>query len=157
MKRGFASITAALALGALLALCGCSKDERDMDGGHDEGMEHHGMMEEHDEHGEAMRRQHESMMKLQEEWLKARSAVERGEPSGAAGPAREMEEAAGHQEEFMLHRGADRKDEFLAQTKEFKSLVMRFRAYAEKGDTESLQELAPRIDQACNTCHQSFR
>ncbi|HEX9859658.1 MAG TPA: cytochrome c [Nitrospirota bacterium] len=133
-----------------------------MDGEHAGEMgEHDKMMGEHgeamDEHGAAMEKQHESMRDLQEEWLKAKAAMSGGDTAGAAAAASEMEKSAAIQDEFMLHRNAGNKEEFQRQAMEFRRMVMGFRTYAEKGDVKSLREVAPRIDEACNSCHGTFR
>lgn len=152
----------------VLALCvfaaffayGCSRGDDHMGEGnmeeHHEGMdgEHAGEM---DEHGAAMEKQHESMQDLQEEWLKAKAAMSGGDTAGAAAAASEMEKSAAIQDEFMLHRNAENKEEFQRQAMEFRRMVMGFRAYAEKGDVKSLREVAPKIDEACNSCHGTFR
>jgi len=158
----FAGIFVLLA-GTSLALFSCSDGGRDMGGGHHEDMEHEGMMErggmegEHGEEGAAMEKQHETMDKLSEEWMKAKGAAMGGDTEKALAEVKKMHETAGRLEEFAPHRNAGNRDEFTMKSQEFKSLVMRFMASAEKGDKVSLRRIAPEIDQACNNCHQSFR
>lgn len=127
-----------------------------MGGHHEEGMdEHHDAAM--DEHGQMMQKQHESMVTLQQEWLKAKEAVESGDVSGAAQAASEMDKAAALQDEFMLHKKPESREEFLKKAMEFRRMVMGFKSYAEKGDLKSLKETAPKIDEACNSCHGTFR
>lgn len=142
---------------------GCSREDSRMEGaegGHREDMagQHEGAHEGAvDEHGAMMERQHQSMVTLQEQWVKAKGAVAAGETSEAAEAARKMDEATAAQQDFMLHRNPEGKEDFLKQSREFRSLVMRFMAEAEKGNKGKLREIAPKIDEACNTCHNSFR
>lgn len=142
---------------------GCSREDSHMEGaegGHHEDMagSHEGAHENAvDEHGAMMERQHKSMVTLQEQWVKAKGAVAAGETSEAAEAARKMDEAAAVQKDFMLHRNPEEREDYLKQSGEFRSLVMRFLAEAEKGNKGRLREIAPKIDEACNSCHNSFR
>jgi len=160
-------IAACAALGTLLVIAGCSG------GGQDSGQEgmpgHHGdMMDEQGgamqghmegpgEQGPAMEAQHETMRTLAEQWMKARTAALGGNAQEALGPVTKMHDAATHIETFRLHRNTENEKEFLERAHEFNSLLMRFTTDAKQGDVESLRETAPKIDQACNDCHQSFR
>jgi len=166
-------LAACAALVALLVLNGCSGGGQDS--GHEGMPEHHegmmedqggmmqgqgqmsGHMEEPGEHGPAMEAQHDTMRTLAEQWMKARSAALGGNSQGVITPVTKMHDAATHIETFRLHRNIENEKEFLERAKEFNSLLMRFTTDAKQGDVEALRETAPKIDQACNDCHQAFR
>lgn len=109
------------------------------------------------EHGAAMEKQHHAMQAIQRDWLKAKSAVEKGHAGSAAGPATEIERSAMYMDNFMLHKNPGGKEQFLEKTHKFRDLVAKFRRMAKKGDIIALNKLATQIDAACEDCHASFR
>ena len=145
-------LIAALLAGAAVLMPACSKDAGEMER---EGEKEQVMT--HGEHDTMMAKQHESMIATQREWLKVKEAIEQGKSEEAREPARQIGEQAGHLEEFMLHKNPEKRDEFLARAKEYKSLVMTLEQHLEYGDSKSLKDIAPEIDRSCNGCHQSFR
>jgi hypothetical protein len=109
------------------------------------------------EHGAAMEKQHHAMQTIQREWLKAKSAVEKGYAGSATGPVKKIERSARYMDYFMLHKNPGERDQFLEKTHKFRDLVAKFRRMAEKGNIIALKKLATQIDAACEDCHASFR
>jgi len=128
-------------------------DDGHMDTGHMDG-EHAGEMA---EHGMSMEDQHESMRRLLTEWERAKAGIESGETGKVAEAAEEMDRAAALQQEFMLHKKPESREEFMRKATDFRRMVMGLKVYAEKDDVKSLREVAPQIDAACNDCHGEFR
>lgn len=164
MKRRIILMALMLTAVCSFALYGCAKDDHNAEGtaGDQPGMAGGAAGEQGggmgvDEHTAQMVKQHEAMMGIQEEWTKARGGIESGDAQTILKSAESMSEKSGALDNFMLHKNPENRDEFLKKASEFKSLVMEFKGYAEKDDVKSLKEVAPKIDAACNGCHQSFR
>jgi cytochrome c556 len=173
MKKTIGICLMALVLVSVVVFYGCSKKEGaadkeggmermgEMMGGQGKEMEGQEKMGEHagakDESGAAMEKQHETMDALAGQWIKARSAALGGKAEDVIDPATKMHEAATHIKDFRLHKNSENEQEFLKRADEFNSLLMRFTTDAKQGNVESLRDVAPKIDEACNGCHQSFR
>ncbi|MBI5191272.1 MAG: cytochrome c [Nitrospirae bacterium] len=136
-----------------LSIHGCAKDDHKAEGTAGEHGEAAGV----DEHTKQMVEQHEAMMGIQEDWTKARGGIEGGDAQAVLKSAEAMSEKSAAIEGFMLHKGADNREEFVKKATEFRSMIKDFNDYARNKDVKSLREMAPKIDAACNGCHQSFR
>lgn len=105
----------------------------------------------------AMKKQHYSMKAVGSRWQAFRKALPRGDGKAADKALARMLEDTLSLEEFQLHRNADKGQQFIERSREFREKIVKLKDALQAGDGKQVRELEKAVGEDCLSCHAMFK
>ena len=104
-----------------------------------------------------MKRQHQTMRTINVQWNKLKQALAKDNFPTAQQAVQKMLGLAPEGEKFKLHRGPEKRDQFLEYQKTFVTSLDQLKGAIVARDAPQAEGFAKGVQNVCNQCHALFR
>jgi len=112
----------------------------------------------HDKHMSLeMKQQHHNMSVINKQWNIVKKALQKGDLKSAGSAMEKIHGASSQIEKFMVHRNADKHDQFIEEYRSFLANIKKLRDDINKKDDTNINNSMNAVQENCNHCHVMFR